>query len=100
MGKMALGFSLEGTPSGRWEILGDVTFLDCAAASHAFQVGHPLNAANDPSYHVTTATIPMGSPNAPGVVLLPSRTSVGSGGLPFVCGGNTVDSYEQGSDGI
>lgn len=42
----------------------------------------------------------MGSPNAPGVVLLPSRTSVGSGGLPFVCGGNPVDSDEQGSDVI
>lgn len=53
-----------------------------------------------PSYHVTTQTVPMGSPNTPGVVLLPSRTSVGSGGLPFVCGGNPVDSDEQGSDVI
>lgn len=65
MYKTALGFSPERTSSGRREIMGNVTFLDCARPSHAFQVGHPLNATNDPQLSCDYPDRPPGFPECP-----------------------------------
>lgn len=49
MHKMVLEFSPEGKPQGvlkHHRARG--TFLGCAGPSHAFQVGHPVNATSDP----------------------------------------------------
>lgn len=65
MCKTALGFSPEGTSRGRWEIMGNVTFLDYARPSRAFQAGHPLNATNDRQLSCDCPDRPYGFPECP-----------------------------------